>query len=560
MMMILLVFFAFIVYWLGFFLRTERHLQSLIDMPWQILTSAGQDRIRGLFQDYQVIGFVANNPLLPLEPLATYGDLLSHGRIIAREVHEIASIQSDLMRWQEAHDTESLFPIMKYVFDRLWRIRTELIQIQARLQHISSPELFSQIRRGSDLLTALIDHHDIWYDLAGRNRTTRILLLNQNSDELRAGGGFPGTAFIIEFESGRMTRFDFYDIYALDWQLKGYRPAPEWINRFRSREYAGMPAEFEIRDANYFPTFQESATKIADFMQQAGFGSVDLVVGINQKFLEDLIALVEPLTIPGIPVQLDHTNAMLTISLLVEGKKSVADNESPKWSVKMLGIALLSALREKHLMHEALGIVAMHVFRGEIVAGSPHAEVQAALDDLGIFDRWRGKTGDWFSALFTSVSRNKSDRLMERTFTIEHIDTCERRLTLSQKHWYDFTERDRIADLALKLGMTDKLSTLLSIQWAGDNVQYLRFILPPGTTYLPESTSAFSLLENTPLYTSIHGYETTKPGTTSSLQIRYRLSEGHCGERTEFFKQPGLSNTRFVVKKWDTILYQTFYE
>lgn len=130
----------------------------------------------------------------------------------------------------------------------------------------------------------------------------------------------------------------------------------------------------------------------------------------------------------------------------------------------MLGIALLSALREKHLMHEALGIVAMHVFRGEIVAGSPHAEVQAALDDLGIFDRWRGKTGDWFSALFTSVSRNKSDRLMERTFTIEHIDTCERRLTLSQKHWYDFTERDRIADLALKLGMTDKLSTLLSIQ------------------------------------------------------------------------------------------------
>ncbi|MCB9806331.1 DUF4012 domain-containing protein [Candidatus Peribacteria bacterium] len=65
-----------------------------------------------------------------------------------------------------------------------------------------------------------LKYKDVWYTILGKKGPTRILLLNQNSDELRAGGGFPGTAFIIEFDGGKMTRFQFYDIYALDWHLR----------------------------------------------------------------------------------------------------------------------------------------------------------------------------------------------------------------------------------------------------------------------------------------------------------------------------------------------------
>jgi hypothetical protein len=102
--------------------------------------------------------------------------------------------------------------------------------------------------------------------------------------------------------------------------------------------------------------------------------------------------------------------------------------------------------------------------QGEVVAGSPRSDIQRALDDVGIFDRWRGKKGDWVYPLFTSISRNKSDRLMERTFEIDQVNTCERTLTLSQKHWYDLTERNRIEDLARKLGMEDKIPLLLPVQ------------------------------------------------------------------------------------------------
>ena len=113
----------------------------------------------------------------------------------------------------------------------------------------------------------------------------RILFLNQNSDELRAGGGFPGTAFVMEWDEGRMVHLSFHDIYALDYKLTGYRPSPPGIDRFKSI------------DANYYPLFAESARKIDELAQIAGIGKVDVVVGINQKLLEDIIRLVEPIHI-----------------------------------------------------------------------------------------------------------------------------------------------------------------------------------------------------------------------------------------------------------------------
>lgn len=120
-----------------------------------------------------------------------------------------------------------------------------------------------------------------------------------------------------------MTRFQFYDIYALDWKLTGYRPSPEGINQLRSINYPGKPVEFEIRDANYYPLFHESAVKLDELAREAGIGPLDMVIGINQKFLEDMVRLVEPITIEGIPMSIDHRNVTLILSMLVEGKKTL---------------------------------------------------------------------------------------------------------------------------------------------------------------------------------------------------------------------------------------------
>jgi len=146
-------------------------------------------------------------------------------------------------------------------------------------------------------LSAFIAHRDAWYKALGAKGPMRILFLNQNSDELRAGGGFPGTAFVMEWDEGRMVHLSFHDIYALDYKLTGYRPSPPGIDRFKSIDYPGKSVEFEMRDANYYPLFADSARKIDELAQIAGIGKIDVVVGINQKLLEDIIKLVEPIHI-----------------------------------------------------------------------------------------------------------------------------------------------------------------------------------------------------------------------------------------------------------------------
>ncbi len=38
----------------------------------------------------------------------------------------------------------------------------------------------------------------------------------------------------------------------------------------KSINYPGKPVEFEIRDANYYPLFSESAVKLDELAQEAG--------------------------------------------------------------------------------------------------------------------------------------------------------------------------------------------------------------------------------------------------------------------------------------------------
>ncbi len=519
------------------------------------MTEEGLSTLRDMRRDYQILAPVLNNPFFPIEPLATYGRVLNMGYRILQNTDKLSDIEKSIIQWKDISEDVSVFPIMKEVFRWLSGINSDVEEL-LMLVESQAPEMASA--NAAHFWKNLLKNEDIWYTIFGRNGLTRILLLNQNSDELRAGWGFPWTAFIIEFDAGKMTRFEFFDIYALDWNLTWYRPSPEGINQFKSINYPGKSVEFEIRDANYYPLFHESAVKLNELAQEAGIGTLDLVVWINQKFLEDLVRLVEPISLQGIPMEIDHRNVTLILSMLVEGKKTL--EWTPKWTVKLLADALIVEIQKQHKEQEAAFLLASHIYNGEFIAGSVRTDIQTALDSLGIFDRWKGKKSDWIYPLFTSISRNKSDRLMERTFEINRTSTCERVLTLRQKHWFDLIEAARIKSLAKELWLEDKLTSLLPIQGWGDNVQYLRFILPPGTQLLPQSNKAFSIAETSTEFTTIQGYETTKPGTTKSINLHYMLPSWYCSEETKFYKQPWLRNTRVVIQKNGVNVYQKFYE
>lgn len=165
-LVIFLLLVAYIVYGLGFLIRTEKNLQSLIDDPLQIVSESGQHRIRDLFQDYQILGLVANNPLFPLEPLATYGNVLRQGRIITQDLHTLINMQSDIHAWRVSSHTKSIFPILDAAFPVIGDMTEKIHTIESDIAHFV-PEQTS-LTRGSAFMDALITHREIWYDLLGK--------------------------------------------------------------------------------------------------------------------------------------------------------------------------------------------------------------------------------------------------------------------------------------------------------------------------------------------------------------------------------------------------------
>ncbi len=59
--------------------------------------------------------------------------------------------------------------------------------------------------------------------------------------------------------------------------------------------------------------------------------------------------------------------------------------------MKLLSDTILSELQKKGKQQQAAFIFASHVYHGEFVAGSRRADIQQAIDALGLFDRWQWK-------------------------------------------------------------------------------------------------------------------------------------------------------------------------
>lgn len=553
--LLVVLFLSFTVYGVWFVLRTEQTIRNIITSPEKYYSVKKiKDTVYSLWQDYQILWLVADNSPIALEPLTSYGKILKNTRLLAAQSENIKKMGDDILGWKNVSQTQSIFPLL----DKLWKIgedsKENITTLANSLFRIVPPEKWLQQKYTYYLeyLDAFLRNKKIWYDLLGKSRPTRILVLNQNNDELRAGGGFPGTVFLLEFQNGKIGNISFHDIYELDHSLTQYIDPPEGINQFRSKLFPWRPVEFRIRDANYFPTFAESARNISALASASKIGDIDLVIGINTGLIADIMRITGPVRIKGVPMKLDEKNIALVLSMLVEAKEKIQG--IPKGVITLLGDTILNTLIEKNKTVEVAKILWQNLENGEILIASPHADTQKALDDMNLFDTWKTSTEDFVYPIFTSISKNKSDRIMTRNIIIQQINDCKREVTLSQKHGWNIAVESQIKKMAHDLDILEKLPLLLPIQWSGDNKQYIRFVIPKWSTM--ESTGKIRLktINTSNDETIIDGYVTTPTGGSSSLKFSYTLPKNFCGTETQFVKQAGLKNITVTVEKNGKIL------
>lgn len=558
--LVLVLFLSFVVYGVGFVLRTEQAIKNIIASPEKYYSVEKiRDTVYTLWQDYQILGLVADNSPIALEPLTSYGKILRNTRLLAAQSENIKKMADDILGWKHVSETQSIFPLL----DRLWNIgengKESIETLAISVFRIAPPAQSIQIEYAHYLtyLDTFLKHKKIWYNLLGKTKPTRILILNQNNDELRAGWGFPGTVFILEFENGKIKNISFHDIYELDHSLTEYIIPPKGIDQFKSKLFPGRPVEFRIRDANYFPTFAESARNINTLASASKIGNIDLVIGINTTLLSEIMSITGPVRIKGIPMKLDEKNITLVLSMLVEAKEQI--NGIPKGIITVLWDTILDTLIEKNKTAEVTKILWKNLKNGEILVASPHEDTQQAIDEMNLFDTWKTTKRDFVYPLFTSISKNKSDRIITRKINIVQVNDCKREVTLTQKHGWNVAVESQIKKIAHDLSITQKLPLLLPIQWSGDNKQYIRFILPKGSTMEPKGKVQLATLNTTNDETILDGYITTPTSGSSSLKFFYTLPKNLCGTETQFVKQAGLKNITVHVEKNGKILSEKIF-
>lgn len=121
-----------------------------------------------------------------------------------------------------------------------------------------------------------------------------FLVLLQNSDELRPGGGFLGQYAIIKTKNGDVISTFVEDANLLDQRIIASVPTPYPFARKMQLK------KWKFRDSNFSPDFPTNATKAQYFYRLAGGREAfDGVIAVNSLTFNNILALTGPIQIPG---------------------------------------------------------------------------------------------------------------------------------------------------------------------------------------------------------------------------------------------------------------------
>ncbi|MDQ5951158.1 MAG: hypothetical protein QG639_435, partial [Patescibacteria group bacterium] len=135
-----------------------------------------------------------------------------------------------------------------------------------------------------------------------QGKQTWVVLL-QNSEEIRATGGFPGSYVLLNFDTGMLREIIVEDIYDADGQFLGYVAAPPGI-----REYTSGDKGLRLPDANWWPDFPESAQTMMQFFALGDKNNIAGLVAINLDAAKAVLEVTGPLLLPDYDVEVTKDN------------------------------------------------------------------------------------------------------------------------------------------------------------------------------------------------------------------------------------------------------------
>ncbi len=391
--------------------------------------------------------------------------------------------------------------------------------------------------------------------LLGFSQTKTYLVLFQNSNELRPGGGFIGSYGIAKMQNASIKDFTAQDVYSLDGQLQGHVSPPVPLQK-----YLGVQNWF-LRDSNFSVDQNQNAATESYFYTLESGKTVDGVILVDTFVLQKLLDLTGPISVPEYNQQITSQNFF---QLFEDHSEK---NFTPGSQQKKTFLSAFSTALQQHLTDHPLSMKVLGEFFVEQVAGKHiffwsnnqfiNKDLQYSLADISQ-DNQEQSSGDFFGINEANLGLNKVNHYIQR----------------SMAHTISLDENGSVTHTAT---VTYKNTSMPQSSYGGDYKVFIRAIIPQdailvgitingkeqpisltdssnqptykGKTFLP--ANSLSVYPENVLGESSYGFFTTVPTqTTSVVSVTYTLPQKSAGAQVyqlSLMKQPGTDADPVVI-------------
>ncbi len=400
---------------------------------------------------------------------------------------------------------------------------------------------------------------DVLENILWNTHKRTYMILFQNNDEIRPTGWFMGSVMFIDIFRGKILEIHKKDIYALEWPLKPFtQPAPAGLDR--------ITPTFGLRDANYYVETGRSSNEIQKFLEKS-WVHIDGIVYINQNVITDLLTQTWPLFFPEEQREISAENFPWIFSTLVESKVFKEGTLGTPKQILFDFVPLFFTHVQDKLSYTDLAWSLWNSFeKRDILLWSTNEEENQYLSSLWLENEPKNYDTylDFAYPYFTSISGNKSDRSIQRSFskiyTTDENCTITTDFEIRSQHTFSISDELEIKSFLYDqeiLWMIDIDETLL-IQWKWENKQYVRVYIPKNAVISSREDYTITQFSD---YKEISFYLNTPLNTTRNFTFSYQILNPECQKyQFHFFKQSWLRGYDMKIQKENELLHESFHQ
>jgi hypothetical protein len=248
-------------------------------------------------------------------------------------------------------------------------------------------------------------------DLTGAENPITYLIILQNSDELRPTGGFITAFGLVRIEKGVVTVLEFEDSTNNDY-ISEVIEAPAPLKQILMAHY-WLP-----RDANWSPSFPESAEQIQRLFYLSTGIKTDAVIAFNQSSLVNVLLFTGPVDVNGKTISSDNVKEYMIekkMDAIVEGNP-----ENRKEFITPLVKALIDQISIRTGKENLIkfGYLLQNMTqKGDLFVYSNNQGVQSLIEKYKFDGELHPGNGDYLMLVDANLGYSKIDQVISRNLT-----------------------------------------------------------------------------------------------------------------------------------------------